>query len=552
MKNLIQKLLKIILRHKIMAGIIIVILALGGSYGYKALSGGKDSVGYVTTTVGKGTLITSISGSGQISALNQVDVKSKASGDIIYLGVKTGQIVKAGILLAKLDMTDAEKNLRNAETDLETAKLNLEKLAGSEDLAIPKNKQTAIDDLQKAYDDGSGAVSDAFLDLPSIMTGFESMFFTSSKDLNNQWAIDYFADAVKYYDESAIQYKDDTNAKFRQAREEYNQNFQDYNTIGRFSDPDTVNELITETYNTSKAIAEAVKSANNLIQFYENTLTKKGIKIQSIADTDLTTLNGYTSKLNSHITSLSNVKNTIKDSIDAISDADLDVRSLKITVSQKEDALSEAQNALANYYVYAPFDGIAAEVSVNKGDAVSSGATIATLITKQQVAEISLNEVDVAKVKIGQKATLTFDAIEDLGISGEVSQIDTLGTTSQGVVSYTVKIVFDTQDERVKPGMSVSAAIITETKQDILLVPSSAIKSNEEEYVIVLENNVPRNQIIETGISNDTITEVVSGLREGDQIVTQTTTGTKTTASDNNALKNGGFMMMNVSGGGPR
>ena len=101
------------------------------------------------------------------------------------------------------------------------------------------------------------------------------------------------------------------------------------------------------------------------------------------------------------------------------------------------------------------------------------------LITKQKIAEISLNEVDAAKVKVGQKVTLTFDAIDGLSITGEVSEIDALGTVSQGVVTYGVKIAFDTQDERVKSGMSVSAAIITDVKQNVLLVPNAAVKSNE-------------------------------------------------------------------------
>src|SRR5207248_903868 len=76
------------------------------------------------------------------------------------------------------------------------------------------------------------------------------------------------------------------------------------------------------------------------------------------------------------------------------------------------------------------------------------------------------------------KATLTFDAIPDLTISGTVAEIDSLGTVSQGVVTYNVKISFDTQDSRIKGAMSVSAAIITEVKQDVLVVLNSAVKSS--------------------------------------------------------------------------
>jgi hypothetical protein len=155
-----------------------------------------------------------------------------------------------------------------------------------------------------------------------------------------------------------------------------------------------------------------------------------------------------------------------------------------------------------------------------------------------------LNEVDVAKIKADQKATLTFDAIEGLTISGAVAEINTIGTVSQGVVSYTVKIGFDTQDDRIKPGMSVSAAIITNMKQDVLTIPNNAIKmQGTERYVELFDTPLPtatdtqgvassaapRRQTVETGISNDTMTEIVSGLKEGEQIVTRTITSTQTT-----------------------
>ena len=135
-----------------------------------------------------------------------------------------------------------------------------------------------------------------------------------------------------------------------------------------------------------------------------------------------------------------------------------------------------------------------------------------------------------------------------LTIAGQVIDIDNLGTVSQGVVSYGVKIAFDTQDDRIKPGMSVSAAIITDTKTDALLVPNSAVKSQGDNYYVEIldvsgensqQNNsgsqgvtsptLPKNQSVEIGASNDSMTEIVSGLKEGDKVVTQTTTSSATT-----------------------
>ena len=101
--------------------------------------------------------------------------------------------------------------------------------------------------------------------------------------------------------------------------------------------------------------------------------------------------------------------------------------------------------------------------------------------------------------------------------------MDSLGTLSSGVVSYNVTINFDTIDPRIKPGMSVSASIITVVKQDVITVPNSALKSQGgSSYVQILKNNIPEQVLVEIGIANNTHTEIVSGISVGDSIVTQT------------------------------
>ena len=213
----------------------------------------------------------------------------------------------------------------------------------------------------------------------------------------------------------------------------------------------------------------------------------------------------------------------------------LDVESQKIALEQK-------QLAYQNTFITAPFDGVIAKIDVNPSDSVSSGSVAATIITKNKVADITVNEVDAAKIKQGQKATLTFDAIDGLSITGVVQSIDLVGTVTQGVVNYNVKITFDVQDDRVKSGMSVSASLITDNKQDIIVVPNSAIKSKSGiKYVELFNvntatsstpqvvNETPTQQVVETGISNDTSTEITSGLIVGDKISVKTST-TATTA----------------------
>ena len=158
-----------------------------------------------------------------------------------------------------------------------------------------------------------------------------------------------------------------------------------------------------------------------------------------------------------------------------------------------------------------------------------------------------MNEVDVAKIQVGQKAPLTFDAVPDLTITGEVSEIDSIGIVSQGVVTYNVKINFDTQDSRVKPSMSVSASIITDIKQDVLVVPNSAIKSQSgTSYIEMFDtpliaprdkttgtiSKIAPNKIpVEVGLSNDSQSEIISGIKENDEIVSRTILPTTTTTA---------------------
>ena len=222
-------------------------------------------------------------------------------------------------------------------------------------------------------------------------------------------------------------------------------------------------------------------------------------------------------------------------------------QSAQLTVTQRENALQDALDNLADYSVRAPFNGTLAKLDVHRGDPASSATTVATIIANDQVVDISLNEVDAAKVVVGDKATMTFDAIDGLTLTGKVSNIDTVGTVTQGVVNYTATISFDSSDPRVKPGMSTTASIITAIHPDVLIAPSSAVKSNANGSYVqtfditptkvsattggLLSDVAPKQVSVTTGISDDTSTEIVSGVTEGQSIVTKTITPTTTTTS---------------------
>lgn len=598
--KILQAIKNFILNHKIICLVIAAVFAAGGYYYYHSVSSTQAGTKYVLAQAQKDTLISSVSGTGQISASNEVALKTKASGDILLVNVKQGQEVAAGTILAQIDPSDQAKTVRDAQASLDSALLSLEKLQKPADelsllqaenslTAAKESKEDAQENLTKAYDDGFNTVASAFLDLSTVMTGLQGVVLGSTFDAN-KWNVDYYADAVKDYNSLAPQYREDAYDSYVAAREAYDNNFSDYKAASRYSDQATIEALVNETYDTTKKIAQAVKDNVNLIQFYEDQLTKFNVRYSTAADTHLTSLTTYTSKTNTHLSNLYSTKQTIQNDKQAIVEADRtieekegsladlqagtdeeDIRSQELSVQQKRNALADARENYANYTIKAPFDGVVSSVDIKKGDSVSSGAAAFSIITKQQIAEISLNEVDITKVKVGQKATLTFDAVEDLTLTGQVAEVDIAGAVSSGVVSYSAQITLDTQDERVKAGMSVTASIITETKTDVLVVPAGAVKtSGGQSYVLAVDSSIakaalsastasgkstsvalsiqPAKKTVVTGSSNDSYVEITSGLEEGDVVVSQTSSSSSSNSSSSSGSSNknsgGGEMMM--------
>lgn len=222
-----------------------------------------------------------------------------------------------------------------------------------------------------------------------------------------------------------------------------------------------------------------------------------------------------------------------------------DKKSQKLAVEQKENTLADAKAKLSDYYVRAPFGGVVTALSVNPGDSVSRSDVLASVITNDVHAKVVLNEIDAIRVRIGDKATLKFDALPETGITGKVTKIDTIGTVSQGVVTYNAEIFLDTQNNLLKPGMSVSASVISDTKSDVLMVPVSAVKSDANgSYVEVLNGGTtPQRKNVQVGASNSEFTEISGDIKADDKVVTQTIdpNATTTSSSAGGGLGGGAF-----------
>jgi multidrug efflux pump subunit AcrA (membrane-fusion protein) len=217
--------------------------------------------------------------------------------------------------------------------------------------------------------------------------------------------------------------------------------------------------------------------------------------------------------------------------------AEAKYKNQKNVVAQSQTAVNNAWQSyqLVSPIVTAPMSGIIANITYTEG--MSLGGTSDT---SQRIAVIraegyplatfNLSEIDMPKVKVGQKATIKLDSLTDKTYTGKVMTVDRVGSVTSGVTNYPVVIKFDTEAPEVLANMSATANIIIEAKDDVLLVPSTAVKvQNSQNIVRVLKNNQEQAVIVEIGLASDTQTEIVSGLAEGDVIITSSTTGTGTT-----------------------
>jgi multidrug efflux pump subunit AcrA (membrane-fusion protein) len=512
-----------------------------------------------------------VSGSGQVSSTQTLDLKPSVSGTVVFVGVTPGQKVAAGTLVAEIDPTDAQKQVRDAQANLVSAELAYQKTTKPATTLTLTQAQNALTQAQQsldtAYQTSYGDITSTFVDLPAIISGLQDSVTGTGATQGQMWNVDYYKNQAFTYSPLAQSYRDAAYNDYMTARTAYDKTFNDFKGMSSAPDHSAVSAMIDETNKTTSLVANAVKSSNDLIQFYSDQITQNGGTPKALAATQITSLTGYLNKSQSHITALSNDKNQLTNDASAIAEktqslqdvqngADtLDVQSSQLSLTKAQNAVQDARDNLAKYFIRAPFAATVASVAVHKYD--SASGAVATLVTSSQIAELNLNEVDAAKIQVGNKATLTFDAISDLTLTGKVVELDPVGTVTQGVVSYSVKISFDSQDPRIKAGMTVNADIQNAVHQNVLTVPSSAVKtSNGQQYVLVFNpplvastttgsagilSVTPPTQVpVTTGISDDTTVEVTSGLTAGEQVVTRTVTTTTAAKATTSAAGFGG------------
>ena len=303
---------------------------------------------------------------------------------------------------------------------------------------------------------------------------------------------------------------------------------------------------------TSVTVGTQVSGIVSHLYVDYNSVVKKG---QVIAELDRTNL---ISELNAQKASLASAQSSLNYqqsnferyktlfekglvSADEFESARLQYEQAKQQVAQSRESVQRAQTNLGYATITSPIDGVVLSKSVEEGQTVAASFntpelfTIAQDLTNMRVIA-DIDEADIGGVKEGQRVSFTVDAFPDDKFEGSVTQVRQQATTESNVVTYEVVISAPNVDLKLKPGLTANVTIYTLEKNNVLVVPSKALRFIPNEALLqkdekvedcegmfklwTKEGNVFKAHKVETGTTNGVLTEIIGGIAEGTEVLT--------------------------------
>ncbi len=488
-------------------------------FGITRLFGGspkKIERNYVYHTVKRGALVQSINATGTVSPAESYQLTSLVSGEVLEAPFEEGQIVEEGDLLYVIDSADVESNLERAERAYQRAQDSYQKILDSaEDYRITAPAAGTVTQLTVEVGDrvnaGSqiGTVTDrsvAYLKVPffsedakkirvgqpatlTVSGSFETIngVVESVSDLEEVGAGGALVSQVRIKTTATRGIGENTAATAK---------------IGSLE----CNEGANFTFPKDKAITAKASGEIKTIYIKEGNSVSKGSVIAAIDDEDL--------------------QDQIKNGKDSLEDSRL--------------SYETAQEQLDNYRITAPISGTVIEKNLKAGDTLDSAnksavaGAIAIIYDMSHLEfTVSVDELDIKKVKVGQAVEITADSLEGQKFTGLVSKVSINGTTQMGATAYPVTIIID-QGSELLPGMNVSADIIVTERNDVITVPAEAV-SRGNTVLVSTKSETGKKALkdgaseeeglsgyvrvkVELGANDDSTVEIVNGLQEGDEI----------------------------------
>ena len=432
-----------------------------------------------TATVSRGSLQAMVSAAGTIAAQAQVAVQFQNSGTVKAMNVKVGDQVKVGQVMASLDTAELETEVASAQAALDNAQAKLAIAKQAPSASEVKAAEAALASAQAAL----RAAQNETAHLGDQVTIEKASLDNAAQRLSD--AQGTYSNLLEYQRSGAkgrgAPYVPPAGQEWSQEKTALDNAQVDY-------------QVAVANYNL--ATAEVNNSS-----------------VQSAA-----------AQVASAQATLDSLKNT---------PASADVQLAELAVKTAQIALDQAKLNLTGSQLIAPFDGVVAVVSIQVGQQVSSSAEAVTLVNLSKLeAQVNVSETDLPNIKVGQSVQVTFDALTGQTFTGTVTNVALVGTTSSGVVNYPVTIALDqpgasASPSEIRPGMSANVSFVVEQRDNILLVPNRAVKtSGKQKTVTVLKDGKSTQVTVTLGLSDDTQSEVTSGLNEGNVVVIQQTTTT--------------------------
>jgi HlyD family secretion protein len=537
------------------AGSAVIVIGLIAALVINRTSSGSSTATVTTTTVTRGNVVATVAGSGSIAAAQALDLAFQTSGSVTQVLVKEGDSVTAGQPLAQLDTRDLELQIASAQAalasantklsqtkdgNLQPADITAQNASVASAQAQLRSAQAQLAALKNPNADkissAAATVRQAELDLQAQTDNSSASKTKAQQDLQKATdsltqAQSQYATALKNWQYVQDTGNDPTNPSTTNAAGKKVAN--KLNDTQRQQYADTYIQAQAALHSAETAVQQAQVSYDNARQAEPNNIQQAETKLadaqaqltalQNPSKTDIAQAQAGVDQAKASLTQAQ--ANLAKLTAPGTA-TDVDIQQASIT--QAEQSLKQAQLKLDQATLKPPFDGVVTAVNIVPGSTASSATAAISMLDRSTLhVDLKLSENDVAKVQLGQPVTLTIDALKDWKAAGTVSYIAPSAESSNGVVTYRVRVDFPDSDARVKVGMTANLTITIAQKDGVLLVPNTALLPKGAGRVVQAlsaDGKTTSEVDVQTGLSDGTQTEITSGLKAGDRIVTTPST----------------------------
>lgn len=511
--------------------IVLVVLIAVVVFLLRSCSGGSTALTsgiYLPSTASTQDLVVSVSGTGAIEPLHSYKVTTLVKGEVLEAPFEEGQTVHKGDLLFRIDSTDVETSIEQAQLSLESARLNYQQLLKNQD---DSHKNATVEAT------ATGVITKLYVDEGDMVSAGAPIADILDRDNMKLKVPFHSADAAGFYvGQSATVTVDGTMETLP-------------GTIDTIAATDSVGPggtlvrditivvrnpgALTDTSMGTASIGTASSASSGTFAYGESK--------QVVAKTsgELTSL---TVKEGDRV-----MEDQVMGGFDE-TDMETQIENAAIQVQNAELTLKNAQDRLEDYSITSTIDGTVIEKNYDVGDTLDTSNASTTGIAYPAVIydmsaltfDISVNELDINKIQVGQQVEITADAVEGETFTGVVDKVNINGTTTNGSTNYPVTVLVDGTPEELKPGMNVSAKIIVEDAGSVLCVPVEAVSRGADGTSLVkvagegaldengnlVDSSKLEDRVVTLGRSDDTYIEILSGLEDGETVYIYQAAGT--------------------------